>query len=64
MADRLDKGGNTVVEIGSAMKEQLVGSKTKVNEIATVTGGGARSEEDERLQALKNRRGKRKTDDG
>ncbi|KAK5116733.1 hypothetical protein LTR62_007407 [Meristemomyces frigidus] len=52
-AARVDRGGSTVAEIGSAVRDQLVGGKPGQESAARDSSRSARSEEEERLRAMK-----------
>ncbi|KAI7189719.1 hypothetical protein KC343_g15167 [Hortaea werneckii] len=57
-AERLEKGGNTITELAGEARRQLLGSKTKeAGNHEQVTSG--KSDEEERLRALKEKMGKR-----
>ncbi|KAK4891817.1 hypothetical protein LTR27_009669 [Elasticomyces elasticus] len=62
MAQKLDEGGNTVSEVGRAVKEQWAGARKKEGEVGT--GGTGRSEEEERLRSLRGIRKKSTHDEG
>lgn len=58
---KLEEGrGGTVGEIGRAVREQVLGSKKKEEDVASGVVGTGRSEEEERLRALQ-AKGFRKT---
>ncbi|TKA24733.1 hypothetical protein B0A50_05721 [Salinomyces thailandicus] len=63
-AEKLDRGGNTITELAGEAREQLLGSRKKEE-----AGGGervraARSEEEERLRALKGKAGRKPVVEG
>ncbi|KAI7237774.1 hypothetical protein KC330_g3012 [Hortaea werneckii] len=57
-AERLEKGGNSVTELAGEARRQLLGSKGKEAE-KKEQGTGGKSDEEERLRALKEKMGKR-----
>ncbi|KAK4575243.1 hypothetical protein LTR86_001095 [Recurvomyces mirabilis] len=60
---RLDRGGNTVTQIGQAVKDQLIGRKTEDQAAAYDASKSPRSEEEDKLRAMKGRIGRRSADD-
>ena len=58
-AARLERGNNTVSELATEAREQLLGSNEKAGSVQVAQVGSGRSEEEERLRALKNRMGRR-----
>ena len=56
-SERLDGGGNTVTQLVGEAREQLMGARKKVGDESVVGGKMGRSEEEERLRALKGRVG-------
>lgn len=50
---KLDRGGNTVTELAREAKSQLMGEKGEAKEKNGVRSGSGRSEEEERLRALR-----------
>ena len=57
-AERLERGSNTVSELASEAREQLLGARPGVENVKATAGSG-RSEEEERLRALKSRMGRK-----
>ncbi|KAK5138258.1 hypothetical protein LTR08_003319 [Meristemomyces frigidus] len=54
-AERLERGGNTVTELASEAREQLLGASKKVDNVDAAKVGSGRSEGEERLRGLKGR---------
>lgn len=54
-AERLDGGGNTIAELASGAREQLLGARKKAEGDETNKVGSGKSEEEDRLRALRGR---------
>lgn len=59
MASNVDKGSNTVSQLGSALKDQFVGPGREEVTGEVARAERARSAEDDRLRALKGRAGRK-----
>ena len=53
---RLEKGGNTVTELANEARAQLMGSKKTDSDSSPTVGGSGRSEEEERLRAMRGKK--------
>jgi len=58
-AERLERGGNTITELASEAREQLMGARKKVEGGEAGKVGGGRGEEEDRLRAMKGRGGRK-----
>ena len=56
MEKRLERGGNTVTELANEARIQLLGCKRKDENVGRVATGSGRSEEEERLRAMRGKR--------
>lgn len=59
MKERLDRGSNTVTELASEMRAGLLGERKKSADAVVDAVGSGRSEEEERLRALRGRMGRK-----
>jgi len=64
LADRLDKGNNTITQLASEARAQLLGEKDKGDVGAGVDVKRGRSEEEERLRAMKGNVRRRPSSEG